>query len=146
MTRVQESQERIGLHASELIVGEVEEFGDETFHAGVLVIDVCIEQSGLVVMRDDIVVCDGGGDQCAVTFVKGYLVTGASHTDCAIARNTHGNDKAVILAQVSMEGLGDFHHSDIEVRGVNDLSCLVFAIGVFCSIIVFYVEVKCFSG
>ena len=46
----------------ELIVGEVEEFGDETFHAGVLVIDVCIKQSGLVVLGDDIVVCNGSGD------------------------------------------------------------------------------------
>ena len=127
-------------------MGEVEEFGDETFHAGVLVIDVCIEQSGLLILRDDIVVCDGGGDQGAMTFVKGYLVTGASHADFAITRNTHGNDKTVIFAQVSMEGLGDFHYSHIEVGGVNNLSCLVFAVYVFCTIIVFYMEIKCLSG
>lgn len=34
-----------------------------------------------------------------------------------------------------MEGFGDFHHTDIEIGGVDDLNGLVGGVGIFCAVV-----------
>jgi len=100
----------------------MEEAVVDVVRAVVLVVDESIEQAGGAGLREDVVVGDGGGDEGAVSLSEPDLVAGGADADGAVALDAHGDDEAVVLTQVVMEGLGDLHHVDIEVRGVDN-SC-----------------------
>ena len=74
---------------------------------------------------DDIVIGNGCGDEGAVTGFEEDLVARATDAELAVALQTHGDDETVVFAEVAMEGFGDFHHTDIEIRGVDHLDSTV---------------------
>lgn len=125
-----------------LLVGGVEEAG-EGGEGGVAVVNEGIEdarggggargsggaggggEGGEASEGDDIVIGNGCGDEGAVTGFEEDLVARATDTELAVALQTHGDDETVVFAEVAMEGFGDFHHTDIEIRRVDHLDCTV---------------------
>ena len=103
----------------------MKEAGDEAFHVVFLVVNVGVKEAGGGVLGEDVIIGDGGGDQCAMTFFYQHLVACSPNVDFAIALDAGGDDEAVVLAQVSVEGLGDFHHPNVKVGSVDDLNGFV---------------------
>ena len=102
----------------------MEEAG-EGGEGGVAVVDEGIKDARGAREGDDIVIGNGCGDEGAVTGFEEDLVARATDAELAVALQTHGDDETVVFAEVAMEGFGDFHHTDIEIRRVDHLDSTV---------------------
>ena len=58
----------------------------------------------------------------------------------------HGDDEAVVLDEVAVHGAVDFHDTDIEVGGIDDLDGTVVGVDVFGAVVFLYMEVEGLGG
>ena len=101
--------------------------------------DAVISEGGL---REDVVVGDGGGDEGGMAGGEMNLVTGGADAEGAVALDTHGDDEAVVFAEVAVEGTRDLGHADIEIGGVDNLDGAIGGVGILCAVVGFDVEVE----
>ena len=143
-----------------LLGADVEESGDGAANAVGLIVNEGIEETGVAVQGDDIVIGDGCRDQGAMALPEnnfmvhgegvmvkgeGFMVHGefmSPWTNDAVTLNAHGDDEAVVFSHVTMEGFGDFHHTDIEIGGIYDLHSPVGGLWIVCAVVLLYMEVK----
>ena len=100
---------------------DMQESGDLSGEAAVHIVDEGIKEAGGTMQGEDVVIGDGGRDEGTMTFVKGDLVTCAANTQTTGAFKTHGDDEAVVLHQVTVEGCCNLHDTNTEIGGVDNL-------------------------
>ena len=120
----------------------MEEAGDEVGEVERHIVDIGIEDAGGGMLRKDVVIGNGSGDEGAVAFLEKERLTGAADADLAIALDTHRDDETVVFAQVAMEGFGDLHHADIKIGGVDDLDGLVGSVTIVGAVVGLDMEVE----
>ena len=118
----------------------MEEAGEGGEGIGV-VVDESIEETGIP-RREDIIVGDGSRDEGGMAGREVDLVAGGTDAKRAVALETHGDDETVVFAEVTMEGPGDLHHTDIEIRGVNNLGGPVGTVDIVRTIVLFHMIVQ----
>ena len=79
-------------------------------------------------------------------FGQHHFLAGAAHLDTAVALEAHGDDEAVVLDEVAVHGAVDFHDTDIEVGGIDDLDGTVVGVDVFGAVVFLYMEVEGLGG
>ena len=124
----------------------MEEAGDLGREAPVLVVDEGIEEAGPGVQGGDVVIGDGGGDEGAVASPEQDLFAGAAHAERAVALKTHGDDEAVVLDEVAVERLREFHDAHIEIGGVDNLDGPVVGVGILRTVVFLYMVVAGLGG
>ena len=124
----------------------MEEASDLGGEAAIHVVDEGIEEAGGAMEREDVVVCDAGGDEGAMACLEEDVVTGAAHVKGAVAFEAHGDDEAIVLEEVTMEGLGNLHDTDTEIRGVDNLDGTIGGVGVFRTVVTLHVVIEGLSG
>ena len=124
----------------------MEEASDLGGEAAIHVVDEGIEEAGGAMEREDVVVCDAGGDEGAMACLEEDVVTGAAHVKGAVAFEAHGDDEAVVLEEVTVEGLGNLHDTDTEIRGVDNLDGTVGGVCVFRTVVALHMVVEGLSG
>ena len=97
----------------------MEETGEGGEGIGVI-IDEGIKETGIP-GREDVVVGNGSRDEGGMAGREVDLVAGGTDAKRAVALETHRDNETVVFAKVAVEGSGDLHHTDIEIRGVDDL-------------------------
>ena len=63
----------------------------------------------------NIIVGNGSGYQAAITFSQYDLVPCLSNLYPTVTLDTHGDDKAVVFNEVTMECFRQFHHTNTEI-------------------------------
>ena len=101
--------------------------------------DAVISEGGL---RKDVVVGDGGGDEGGGTLPQRNFITCRADAEGAVALDAHGDDEAVVFAEVAVEGTRDLGHADIEIGGVDNLDGAIGGVGILCAVVGFDVEVE----
>ena len=89
---------------------------DLSADATVFVVDVGIEEAGLPMERNDIIVGNGGRDKGAVTFAEQNLVASGTYTYMAVTFDAHADDETVIFDEVAMERCGHLCDAHTEER------------------------------
>ena len=123
----------------------MEEVGDFC-HSCVVVVDEGIEEAGGVMQGDDIVVGNGGRDKGATALAQENLIASAADADLAVALDAHGDDEAIVFAEVAIEVFGDFHHADIEIGGVDNLDGLIGIVDILGAVVLFDMVVEGLGG
>ena len=93
----------------------MQEAADLACEGFVHVVDEGIEEAGLSVEGNDVVVCYDSRDEGAVALAEDDLVSSAADDDPAVALDAHGDIETVVFQQVTVEGVRDFHHAHIKV-------------------------------
>ena len=120
----------------------MEEARDHRGDSAVAVVDKGIQDTRLALLRDHVEVGNGRGDQRTMACFQQHLIPRTAHMDHAVAFDTHRDDKAVVFAQVAMEGFRHLHHTHVEVRGVDDLCGVVGHLGIDGAVVLFHMEVE----
>ena len=64
-----------------------------------------IQDASLPALRDNVIICNYCWNQSAIALFQKNLFTSASHSDSAITLNAHGDNKTIVFAKITMEGL-----------------------------------------
>ena len=122
----------------------MEEAGDASAEAAVLVVNEGIEDAGLALEGDDIVVGDGGWDEGAGAFTEEDFIACGAYPNLAVTLDAHTDDEAVVLDEVAVEGVGEFGDTHGEIGRVYDEVGAVAVIAILGAVLVFHTEVEGF--
>lgn len=89
----------------------MKEIGDD-FSDGLFVVDEGLENLGLTICWDDVVIGNGSGHETGGAFGDGYFVASTSYSQLAIAIEHHEDDEGVVLDHVAMERLRGIYYLD----------------------------------
>lgn len=81
-----------------------------------------------------------------MAFPEQNLFAGAAHAELAVALKTHGGDETVVLDEVAVERLRQFHDAHIEIGGVDNLDGTVVGVGILRAVVLLYVVVEGLGG
>ena len=121
----------------------------ETCHlpcqATILVVDKRIEQARGAVQGDYIIVSYCSRNQATMPLREFHLVVDATHLKAAITLYAHGDDKAVVLQQVAMEGDLRLYHPYAEIGRINHQIGIPLLVRVNRAVFLLHMEVQRFS-